>query len=555
MKKLTYRRFWFVAIIGLFSFVDNCLASKINIPNKHFIKIDVTNVDGARLGVNPGDTVYVESGHRDYLRFVNIHGDSLNYVVIANYGGTVEINTETFLYGIQIFDCSYFRFTGSGEKNIKYGIKITKTPAKTNGLTLDGSSTNFEIDHLDITQTGFAGICANPKPDCEDKLNRGNFVQRNTIYHDNYIHSTWGEAFYIGHSFYNGYTINCDGVDKFVLPHELNGVKIYNNIIDSCGYDGIQVGCATEDCEIYGNKISYYGAQNEKNQNFGIIIAAGTTGKCYNNFIINGTGNGINVFGLGNNTIYNNIIINPGYDFSGKYSTTNSIGIFCDDRGTTTGRYFNFFNNTIISPKGDGIRFISTISKNSKISNNLILNPGTLGSYYNNDIDKSYVNYDNTVDLTVSNNYFSTNTESVKKLNSPEDVYKYCSHLPIINGGIDVSQYGILTDFNGKTRKYNELVDIGAFEYDTIMVPSQKSNSIKVFSNNANRELMVYSTKKETIENIAIYQINGQKIYAQIPDNKDISIVSTKDILNRGFYFVYVSTQTEESLNKICINF
>ena len=66
---------------------------------------------------------------------------------------------------------------------------------------------------------------------------------------------------------------------------------------------------------------------------------------------------------------------------------------------------------------------------------------------------------------------------------------------------------------------------------------------------------MVYSTKKETIENISIYQINGQKLYSQIPDNKDISIVSTKDILNKGFYFVYVSTLTEESLNKVCISF
>ena len=76
-----------------------------------------------------------------------------------------------------------------------------------------------------------------------------------------------------------------------------------------------------------------------------------------------------------------------------------------------------------------------------------------------------------------------------------------------------------------------------------------------MFSNNSQHELIVFSTKKESIEKISIYQINGQKLYSQIPDNKDISVISTKDIINRGFYFVYVSTQTEESLNKICINF
>ena len=118
-----------------------------------------------------------------------------------------------------------------------------------------------------------------------------------------------------------------------------------------------------------------------------------------------------------------------------------------------------------------------------------------------------------------------------------------------------ISQYNILADFYGNHRKYNNIIDVGAFEYDTIMIPSQKTSSIKVFSNNTQHELMVYSTKKESIEKISIYRANGQRLFTQIPENKDISIVSTKNIVNKGFYFVYVSTLTEESLNKICINF
>ena len=422
MKRLTYLRFCLVTIIGLLSIGSCCEASTLKNYTKFFISTDVLNVDGTNMGINPGDTIFIESGHRDHLRFYNIHGDSLHYVVFINSKGLVDIGPTTYYFGLQVYDCSFFKLTGTGIDNMKYGIKIGQTPTGASGLSLDGLSSNFEIDHIEVTKSGFAGICANPKPDCNDRLNRGNFVQTNTVYHDNYIHNTSGEAFYIGHSFYTGYNIVCDSTVKKVYPHEIHGIKIYNNLVDSAGWDGIQVGCATEDCEIYNNKISYYGAQNEKNQNFGIIIAAGTTGTCYNNFIINGTGNGINVFGLGNNTIYNNIIINPGYDFSGKYTTSNSIGIFCDDRATIEGRSFNFFNNTIISPKGDGIRFYSTLSRNSKVYNNLILNPGTIGYYYN-DNNKSYVYFDNTVDLSVSNNYFSTNTQSIKNLSSPEDVY------------------------------------------------------------------------------------------------------------------------------------
>ena len=554
MKFSTHIKSGLVVVILFLFYSTDCQSTTIKSNSNHYINTDIKNVDGTNMGINPGDTVFIESGHRDHLRFYNIHGDSLHYVVFINKGGLVDIGPTTYNFGLQVYDCSFFKLTGTGINNLKYGIKIGQTPTGASGLSLDGISSNFEIDHIEVTKSGFAGICANPKPDCNDRVNRANFVQLNTIYHDNYVHDTYGEAFYIGHSFYTGYTIVCDTITKVVYPHEIHGLKIYNNLVDSAGWDGIQVGCATNDCEIYGNKISYYGAQNEKNQNFGIIIAAGTTGKCYNNFIINGTGSGINLFGLGNNFIYNNIIINPGYDFSGKYVTSNSMGIFCDDRATIEGRAFYFINNTIISPKGDGIRFYSTLSKNSKVYNNLILNPGTLGNYYN-DNNKSYVNYDNTVDITLSNNYFSTISTPIRNLNSPEDVYRFCMHLPIINDGVDISQYNILADFYGNHRKYNNIIDVGAFEYDTIMIPSQKTSSIKVFSNNTQHELMVYSTKKESIEKISIYRANGQRLFTQIPENKDISIVSTKNIVNKGFYFVYVSTLTEESLNKICINF
>ncbi|MEI6753167.1 MAG: T9SS type A sorting domain-containing protein [Paludibacter sp.] len=553
MKILIQRIFIFTVMIVMLFLAQESQASISKNSTRISISTDILNVDGTKMGINPGDTVFIESGHRNHLRFYNIHGDSLHYVVFINRGGLVDIGPSTYNFGLQVYDCSFFKLTGTGYDKLKYGIKIGQTPVGSSGLSLDGSSSNFEIDHLEITKCGFAGICANPKPDCEDRLNRGNFVQRNTSYHDNYIHGTSGEAFYIGHSYYTGYTITCDSVQKKVYPHEIHGVRIYNNLVDSAGWDGIQVGCATEDCEIFGNKISYYGAQNEKNQNFGIILAAGTTGKCYNNFIINGTGNGINIFGLGNNLIFNNIIINPGYDFSGKYNTSNSIGIFCDDRATIEGRSFNFFNNTIISPKGDGIRFYSTKSKNNKVYNNIILNPGSIDNY--TDKSKSYVCYDNTVDLTLSNNYFSTNTQSIQNILNVEDVYKYCLHLPIINNGIDVSEFNINTDFNGKARVFNSIIDIGAFEYDSVMIPSKKANSIKVFSNNTQGKLMIYSTKSEVIDNISIYELSGQSVLSQTPENNDVSIVNLKEHISKGIYLICVSTQTEYYRNKICVGY
>jgi len=553
MKRASCTFFFIPLSVILLTQWQICNASPTYSSSKFFIKIETTNVDGAKLRVKPGDTLFVESGRRDHLRLINIHGDSLNYVTIINHNGLVEIDTETALFGIQIFDCSYFKFTGSGDQNLNYGIKINKTPAKSNGLSLDGLSTNYEIDHIEIAQTGFAGICANPKPDCYNRYNRGSFEQRNTIYHDNYIHKTYGEGFYIGHSFYTGYTINCNGKDTLIYPHEIKGLRVYNNILDSCGYDGIQVGCATADCEIYGNRIINYGFKNEKNQNFGIIIGGGTTGKCYNNFILNGSGNGINVFGLGNNTIYNNIIVNPGHSVSDSVQANAAYGIFCDDRSTVEGTSFNFINNTIIAPTSDGIRFYSTKSKNSLIANNLIVKPGSLGSY--STTNKSYVFYDNKVDLTVSNNYFSDNLPSTFNVENIDEIYQFCSGLPIINKGMDVSSFGINHDFNGGERVKDNQCDIGAFEFYYVEPEKQKSNSIKIIQQNSQGELMIYSTKNEKLERINIYQLSGQLLYSKKPTSIDSSVINTKNLLNNGIYLVCVETQSEECKNKIYISY
>lgn len=529
-----------------------CNATSLSGRKTFSIKTDITNVDGLKLGIKPGDTISVEAGRRDHLRFVNITGDSLNNVLIVNHGGLVEINTENCMFGIQFFDCSFFRFTGTGDENIKYGIKIGKTPSKSNGLSLDGSSTNYEIDHIEVANTGFAGICANPKPDCDNKYNRGSFEQHNTTYHDNYIHKTYGEGFYIGHSFYTGYTINCNGKDTLIYPHEIKGLRVYNNILDSCGYDGIQVGCATSDCEIYGNKINRYGFLNEKNQNFGIIIGGGTTGKCYDNFIINGSGNGINVFGLGNNSVYNNIIVNPGHSVSESVAANNAYGIFCDDRSTIEGSSFNFFNNTIIAPNGDGIRFYSTKSRNNKIFNNLILKPGSIGSYSNP--NKSYVFYEQNVDLDVSNNYFSGILPTTINWESLNEIYDYCASLPVIDKGLDVTSFDVAKDFNGNDRIKNVRCDIGAFEFDYTEPVKQKANTIKIIPQNSQGDLIIYSTKKETIENISIFQLSGQLLYSQKSSDNDVSIINTRSLLDNGIYLVCVETQTDECRNKICIN-
>jgi len=453
----------------------NTWVSAQNCNCKYTITANQTNVDASNLNIQPGDTVCIQASSKRCLRLVNFHGSPEKYIVFKNCGGAVVIQNTDMNYGIAIHNSSYFRFTGSGCSDIKYGIKIMGTKDGASGMGIGEFSTNFEIDHIEIANTGFAGIFSKTDPKCDLSSNRGNFTQYQSVYHDNYIHNTGGEGMYIGHSFYSGYTSTCDGVSTVLYPHELKGVRVYNNIVDSAHWDGIQVGCATEDCEIYNNTVTHFGVSGTYAQGNGIQIGTGTTGKCYNNYIENGSGSGIIIFGSGNNDIYNNVIVNAGYNYYPADSTKRVHGIFCDDRATIPGSSFNFYNNTIVTPKTDGIRFTSTVSRNNKFFNNVVLKPGSLRSYSKYSKENPYINIGSKagVDAVVSHNYLDKDLMNIKFVDPQNGNYRLSATSPAIDAGMDLLLYGINYDFDNHPRPSGNGFDAGAFEFQSDSVTSE----------------------------------------------------------------------------------
>ncbi len=79
------------------------------------------------------------------------------------------------------------------------------------------------------------------------------------------------------------------------MPHTIIGVKVYNNICDSTGWDAIQVS-ASKHAEIFDNYIIYDSYANHPNQMSGILIGEPTQAKVYRNKILNGNGIGIQCF-------------------------------------------------------------------------------------------------------------------------------------------------------------------------------------------------------------------------------------------------------------------
>lgn len=424
-------------------------------------------IDGRALGLSPGSLIGLDANILyKGLSFTNLLGTPEQPIIIRNCGGQVFIDGTGMGYGIKFSNSRYFRITG-GETNDAYGIVVDNGHM---GVNVGGLSTDCEVDHLEIKNSGFAGIMAKTDPNCDDATIRGNFLMENVMLHHNYIHDTGGEGIYAGNSWFTGMNTAC-GVR---LPHEIHNISINHNRLQNTGWEAIQLGCATKGASIHNNTIENYGLVNKKTQNNGIQIGSGTGGLCYNNLIREGTGNGMIVMGLGDNVIFNNIIENAG-----------NFGVFCDER-ESPGPGFKFLNNTIISPASDGIRIYAELVPMNVIVNNIIVNPGSYTTYvYPRSAEDAFVyKLSDDVSIEMVNNFFTSNLDSLQMVSASGAGYDLETSSPVIDKGGDITVYHpILTDFLGNARLSGAQYDIGAIEmFDGTTAPLNESPAVNAGS-------------------------------------------------------------------------
>jgi hypothetical protein len=405
-------------------------------------------VDGKALALQPGAVICLKAGNvYKNIVFRNIVGTATAPITIKNCGGTVTLDGTGRGFTLKTELSKYFRITGGS--GTTHGIKIL---AGQQGMQLEKLSTNFEIDHLEISNSGFAGIMAKTDPTCDNTTIRGNFVMRDVSFHDNYIHHTGGEGFYVGHTFYlKGVSTSCGTR----YPHTLEGVKIYNNVVKYSGWEAIQVGSSPKGVEVYNNRIENYGVKNVQYQNNGVQFGEGSPAKFYGNYIANGPGTGVIIIGNGENFAYNNIIVNAGQD-----------GIFCDER-TSTGAGFKFINNTIINPGKNGITLYTEYVPMNVVQNNIIINPGYFSKYtYPRTGNDAYIYVlSKAVKTTISNNYQTRSVADAKFINASSFNYALTSVSPAINKGVNISTYAITLDYAKLPRLKGTGYDIGAYEF------------------------------------------------------------------------------------------
>jgi hypothetical protein len=400
------------------------------------------------------------SGNKAYICLLNFTGSSTAPIVVINQGGIVTIGTN-FTYGVKMGGCRYIKFTGTGT-SATYGFQVTQTNG--DGISIGDLSSDIEVNHVYINNCGIRGIVAKTDPACGGYAYRNNFTQYNTIIHDNLIENTTTEGMYIGSSFYSGETFTCSGVDSIILPSILNGCHIYNNIVRHTGYDGIQVASALN-LSVHDNLVQYDSQSGVSSQMSGILIGGGSQGNCYNNYIENGKGDGIENLGLGGYKIYNNVIAYAGFNYYPGNQSFPKYGIYTNDCSATSGSEFDIMFNTIISPKTSGIKFASVNATASVIENDAIISPGQAGSYIVNNGSSA---------ITIRNNYTSA---TIAPAMFTDTTYKTNQGSPLRDAGYPETK-GITTDKFVNARAQGSAPDIGVYEASNSSIPSVITASV-----------------------------------------------------------------------------
>ncbi len=508
--------------------------------------------------VQPGDTICLSKGTRSVLLISYLHGTRDHPIVILNSGGVVTI-TNCPNYGIKFDSCSSVILSGNGHPESGYGISITNTVGA--GLSVDGLSTDIELEYLEIGRTGLVGIFAKTEPDCQFKSTREKFVLRNLKIHHCSIFDTGMEGMYIGSSKYAGQTINCNGKDTTVLPHLLRGVDVYGNLISGTGWDGIQVSSADSACSVHDNVIINDSRLEVMYQMSGILLGGGTQASCFNNDIRDGKGDGIDVISFGLQRIYNNLIINPGR----TYKPTQNIapylkyGIFIGSTFTGPANSYLVTYNTIIAPKSYGVRFEDNQSSNNHISNNILTNPGS----YSSEGDRSYIYLGSaTTPVSMVQNIKTLDAGTVGFADPSQGNFDLIRTSQAVNTAAGISGFEIYHDIWNRIRPFAKLNDIGAFECQdsallAVAEPDSPFAKLSVIPNPVTDHFEIHVTlNKKSDLNLNLFASDGRTALSHhYPGSGPgkVTIVVECSQLRSGVYYLALQTAGISIIRKLIL--
>jgi hypothetical protein len=445
----------------------------------------VTVVDGTgiTLPTNRSFVIGIEGGTRNPIRFNSWTGTAAFPIVITNVHNAAErasVSDEvpgdpnaTRRTAIYLDDCKFIQLRGDNNPSFRYGIEVARAGGSVNGggvrgVEVTGASSDVEISFLEIREIGFAGIMVKQDPGCSAASSHPDLVYENISIHDNYIHDCGAEGLYIGFSFWTDDRCTTD-VGGFA--HNIEGLRIYNNLVERCRWDGIQVGAATSDVAIYNNVIidsGFDGAPGSGNTGVGVQIGGGTIGLLHSNLIINCRNNGISLFGLGNNIVYNNLIYGAG---GGMFIDNRPSPVPAGhpaERQTQAGTPYYIYNNTFMNIAGHVLHTMS-VETDNHFKNNLAVAPEPEEEHrfiwYNRpNADHPYPTGQE------GGNVFQRDTTGLSFADPANYDFRLLnSSTNGVDDGVALTTY-VPTDFQGIPRPQGEAYDAGYSESGTLSV-------------------------------------------------------------------------------------
>ncbi len=412
----------------------------------HTVMPGTTAVNGTELGYQPGDVVCVMAGSYEYIRFREIRGDENNPIVIKNCGGVVEVSNEDRAYAIDFQGSSHhFHLTGTGDPNVSYGFRVrapATEPYPGVGLWFLDKSTDYEADHIEVYETGFAGVMSKTDPLCDGSADQDVFVQRNVHLHHMWVHDTGGEGFYVGSTQSGGHTITCDNQREVHQPHFLEGIEIDHMLIEDTGWDGMQVGMARQGCGVHDNVIRRVGGAGVEFQQQGLQIGTYSSCDVRRNSLSDGPQMGIIVLGAYDSTFADNVIARFGAD-----------GIYANLNMTPGPVAYRVAHNTILGFGGSAVRVFGDQIENGVAWNNLVI--GAEGA----------IAISNDVGWASEGNVFVSDTAAARFVDAAADDFHLLDDSPARAAGVDHIADGFVTDRDGLLRASPPAV--GAYEHVT----------------------------------------------------------------------------------------
>ena len=344
------------------------------------IEPDAASANGAELGVQPGDSVCVRGGAREFLRLYEFVGTSEAWIEIRNCEGVAAIDNDDRGYGLTMDASRYVRITGAGDPEHDYGFTIRASKDgpdySASGVVVAGLSSDYELDHFEVYETGFAGFNLKTEPTCDGSANLGNFVQYDTRVHHHWIHDTGGEGIYFGSTGYGGREYQCDGETVVLYPHEHHGAQIHHNWIEDTGWDGMQVGVTPIGCEVWANVIRDVGLAGVEYQQQGMQIGGASSCEIWANRLERGPTNGIFLLEAGDSRVHDNLVV----DFLGT-------GIYANPNGEMPGASYAFVHNTVLRSGRWGLAVFGPDLVDNLGWNNLVLESGEADLAVAGDVD------------------------------------------------------------------------------------------------------------------------------------------------------------------------